>query len=96
MKPFISIFVITILLSSCKGGFATLEATKDKFNYESIVNSTGTVTTKVGDSTKVFEHATIVYSLTDASTILLKTKEGKYVYIQGPAVVELDSLDANP
>ncbi len=96
MRLFISIFVIAYLLSSCKGGFAPFEATKDKFNYESIVNATGTVTVRVGDSTKIYEHAKIVYSLTDAPTLLLKTKEGKYVYIQGPAVVELDNLNANP
>lgn len=96
MKLITAFFLFSSVLLSCKSGCAPYEAAEDKLNYESIIDATGNVTVKVGDSTKVYNHATIVYSLTDAATLLLKTKEGKYVYIQGPAIIELDKLNANP
>jgi hypothetical protein len=94
MKLFL--FVFMCILSSCNTGFGPAEATYDNFNYESITNEKGTVMVKLGDTSLTYQHATVVYSEADASTMLIKTKENKYVYIQGPAVIEFDTLNANP
>lgn len=96
MKYFLLSFIIIIVTVSCNVGFGPAEAAYDNLNYESITNEKGTVIVKLGDSAFVYKHATVVYSEADATTMLIKTEQNKYVYIQGPAVIELDSLTANP
>jgi hypothetical protein len=95
MKTILFFFIATIMLTSCFG-FGPAEATYDNLNYESITGEKGTVKVKFGDSTIIYEHAIIVYSEADVTTMLIKTTENKYIYIQGPAIVELDKLDATP
>lgn len=89
------IIILSFLFFSCDIGFGPAEAAYDNFNYESITNETGTVMVKLGDQMLTYENALIVYSESDTSTLVIKSKEGKYIYIQGPAVVELDSLKTN-
>ncbi|MET0392441.1 MAG: hypothetical protein ABW019_04835, partial [Chitinophagaceae bacterium] len=84
-----------ICLSCNNHSIGPLEASYDNWNYESITNATGTVYVKL-DSVKIYKHAKVVYSESDATTMLIKTSEGKYVYIQGAAVIELDELSATP
>lgn len=95
MKIALTVLIISVVLSSCNFGFGPLEAEYDNLNYESITNAKGKVIVKFGDTPIIYEHATIVYSESDATTMLIKTNEGKYVYIQGQAIVELEDLNAN-
>jgi hypothetical protein len=97
MKKIAILILFTFFLTSCDDTrFAFLEAGHDNMNYESITNSIGNVYTKIGDSTLVYFHAKIVYSETDQMSMLIRTKENKYVYIQGPAVIEFDTIKVNP
>lgn len=96
MKFIICFLCVIAITTSCNSGWGPVEATYDNFNYESITNEKGTVMVKLGDSVLTYKHATIVYSEADVSTMLIKTEQNKYVYIQGPAVIELDTLNARP
>ncbi len=88
VRLFSLITILLICLTSC----GLIESKYDDLNYESITNEKGTVITKLGDSLFRYDNATIVYSEADVTTMLIKTKFGKYVYIQGPAIIEFDSL----
>lgn len=94
MKLGFFLIAFSILCSSC--GWGPAEATYDNLNYESITGEEGTILVKLGDSLLTYKNATIVYSEADATTMLIKTEQGKYIYIQGPAIVELNSLKAKP
>lgn len=97
MRKIIISIIFAFFLTSCDDTrFSFLEAGHDKINYESITNSVGNVYTKIGDSTKVYLHAKIVYSETDQMSMLIQTRENKYVYIQGPAIIEFDTIKVNP
>lgn len=94
MKPFL-LPMFSLIFLSCNQSVGPIEAMHDNWNYESITGSKGTVYTKKGDIHTVYDSVTIIYSEADATTMLIKTKLGKYVYIQGPAVIEFDSFNAD-
>ena len=89
MKNFYYLFLLSF--SSCTCG----DANKffDEANYRSITREKGTVMTKIGDSLLIYPGATILYSESNSSTLIILTKEKHKVYIQGPAVIDLGHYD---
>ncbi|MCB0651510.1 MAG: hypothetical protein KDC85_09570 [Saprospiraceae bacterium] len=72
-------------------GCGFIDKRKDEaFNYTSIVGKQGTVKTNLGGQLIEYVNYTVEYSDSDASTLLLKSPEGRFVYIQGFAVIEFD------
>lgn len=64
---------------------------KDAVSYKSIKGRNANIMVNMGSNgIKEYKNATIIYSNTDASTVLIKTEEGKDVYIQGPAILEFN------
>jgi len=97
MRHILSLVLLLILLQSCntKNSIGPIEAMHDNLNYEAISGSKGKVYVKWGEQPMIYDSVTIVYSEADASTMLIKTIANKYVYIQGPAVIEFYEFNAN-
>lgn len=95
MKSLLLFAFAAFVLQSCDHSIGVVEAAHDNLNYESITGSRGTVYVTRGKMDWVYDSAKVIYSEADATTMLIKTKQGQYVYIQGPAVIEFDDFDAN-
>lgn len=87
-------FILLFFLSSCdfigKVADSAINKTKDDLSYKSVTGRIGTVSVTVAGQLKQFKNATIKYSETNSSTLLIHTEAGKDVYIQGPAIVEFN------
>ena len=83
MKKLIWVLVLP-LITSCY----YYNRAKDAMSYKSITGRHANVMVTLAKELKEYKNAQIIYSDTDASTILIKTEEGKDVYIQGPAILE--------
>jgi hypothetical protein len=86
MKATYFILVFTILITT---GCGSCNKEWDKMNYTSITGRHGKVIAKIGETSFIYDNATIKYSNSDATTLHIITENGKEVYIQGPAIIEL-------
>lgn len=89
MKYFI-LFIIILLL-----GCGKYQEALDGNQYKSITDKLGKVTTNITGKEIVFDSVTIAYSNSDAMTLLIKNKYGKYIYIQGGAIIEFYDFNVN-
>jgi|GEM_PF-6001458 len=87
MKKIIILIVLCSFIFSC--GY--YEKRKDEgINYRSIIGKKGTVKVTLGGEEIEYKSYSVEYSDSDATTLLIKSPEGKYVYIQGFAIIEFD------
>ena len=86
MLKLIGFLLVVFLLFSC----GDVERAFDQANYESLTNEHGDMEFySGGELVKSYKNAKVIYSSSDSFALWIKTEDGKKVYWQGEALINV-------
>ncbi len=84
------LILVLLLAMFAISGCGGCERLLDGWNYESLSNETANVEVLSGGQVlRKYENVKIIYADADTQTLSIRTKEGKFFYLQGDLIVEV-------